>query len=158
MGALIFAVAITSVSSILYYSRVDAQTSSTAASGPASKAAPAAADTKDKNFDLSTISKAIGDEASRLKNDAAGWNQRMQELDLNKSQQDDELPRRTSTKVSLFCKRLPADSGQMQKPGSHCANRRLPFESSRAVRRCIHFLRFARLPVISNRRPLNCTL
>jgi hypothetical protein len=90
MGALIFAVAITSVSSILYYSRVDAQTSSTAASGPASKAAPAAADTKDKNFDLSAISKAIGDEASRLKNDAAGWNQRMQELDLNKSQQDDE--------------------------------------------------------------------
>jgi hypothetical protein len=92
MGALIFAVAITSVSSILYYSRVDAQTSSTAASGPASKAAPAAADTKDKNFDLSTISKAIGDEASRLKNDAAGWNQKMQELelDLNKSQQDDE--------------------------------------------------------------------
>ena len=92
MGALIFAGAITSVSSILNYSRVDAQTSSTAASGSASKAAPAAADTKDKNFDLNTISKAIGDEAPRLKNDAAGWNQKMQELelDLNKSQQDDE--------------------------------------------------------------------
>jgi hypothetical protein len=92
MGALIFAGAITSVSSILNYSRVDAQTSSTAASGPASKAAPATAGTKDKNFDLSTVSKAIGDEASRLKNDAAGWNQKMQELELdfNKSQQDDE--------------------------------------------------------------------
>ena len=92
MSALIFAGAVASVLSILNYSRVDAQTSSTAASGPASKAAPVAADTKDKNFDLSTISKAIGDEASRLKNDAAGWNQKMQELelDLNKSQQDDE--------------------------------------------------------------------
>jgi hypothetical protein len=92
MGALLFAGAITSVSSILNYSRVDAQTSSTAASGPASKAAPAAADTKDKSFDLSAVSKAIVDEASRLKSDAAGWDQKMQELelDLNKSQQDDE--------------------------------------------------------------------
>ena len=91
MRALIFAGAITSVSSILNYSRVDAQTSSTA-SGPASKAAPAAAGTQNKNFDLTTISKEIIDEGSRLKNDAAEWDQKMQvlELDLNKSQQDDE--------------------------------------------------------------------
>ena len=95
-GALIFAGAIASVSSILNYSRVDAETnSSTAASGPdaSSKAAMAgAADTKDKNFDLNAVSKAIVDEASRLENDAAGWKQKMQklELDLNKSQQGDE--------------------------------------------------------------------
>jgi hypothetical protein len=94
-GALIFAGAIASVSSILNYSCVDAQTNSTAASGPdaSSKAAVAGtADTKDKNFDLNTVSKAIVDEASRLENDAAGWKQKMQklELDLNKSQQRDE--------------------------------------------------------------------
>jgi hypothetical protein len=94
-GALIFAGAIASVSSILNYSCVDAQTNSTAASGPdaSSKAAVAGtADTKDKNFDLNTVSKAIVDEASRLENDAAGWKQKMQklELDLNKSQQGDE--------------------------------------------------------------------
>jgi hypothetical protein len=84
MGALIFAAAITSVSSILNYSPVDAQTNSTTASGPSisSKAAAATADTKDKDFDLSTVSKAIVDEASSLKNDAAGWDQKMQELEL----------------------------------------------------------------------------
>ena len=94
IGVLIFAGAVTSVSSILSYSRVDAQTRSTAASGPniSSKASAAAADIKDKNFDLSIISKAIVDEASTLKNDAAGWDQKIQEieLDFNKSQQDDE--------------------------------------------------------------------
>ena len=93
-GALIFAGAIASVSSILNYSCVDAQTNSTAASGPyiSSKAAAATADTKDKDFDLSAVSKAIVDEASSLKNDAAVWDQKMQELELdfNKSQQDDE--------------------------------------------------------------------
>jgi hypothetical protein len=94
-GALIFAGAIASVSSILNYSRVDAETnSSTAASGPdaSSKAAVGTADTKDKNFDLNAVSKAIVDEASRLENDAAGWDRKMQELelDLNTSQQDDE--------------------------------------------------------------------
>jgi hypothetical protein len=94
MSALIFAGAVASVSSILNYSRVDAQTSSTAASGSdiSSKAPAAVADIKDKNFDLSIISKAIVDEASRLKNDAAGWYKKIQELELdfNKSQQDDE--------------------------------------------------------------------
>jgi hypothetical protein len=94
MSALIFAGAVTAVSSILNYSRVDAQTGSTAANGPeiSSKASTAVADIKDRNFDLSIISKAIVDEASRLKNDAAGWHQKIQELELdfNKSQQDDE--------------------------------------------------------------------
>src|SRR5215467_3894543 len=94
MGALLFAGAVASVLLILDYSRVDAQTSSTAAGGPdvSSKASAAAADIKDKSFDLSLISKAIVDEASRLKNDAAGWHQKIQELELdfNKSQQDDE--------------------------------------------------------------------
>jgi len=93
-GALIFAGAVISVSSILNYSRANAQTSATTPNRAdiSSKAPAAAADIKDKNFDLSTVSKAIVDEASRLKNDAAGWEQKMQEiqLNLNKSQQDDE--------------------------------------------------------------------
>jgi hypothetical protein len=94
-GALIFAGAIASFSSILNYSCVDAQTNSTAAGGPdaSSKAAVAGtADTKDKNFGLNAVSKAIVHEASRLESDAAGWDQKMQEieLDLNRSQQDDE--------------------------------------------------------------------
>jgi hypothetical protein len=114
-GVLIFAGAIASVSSILNYSRVDAQTNSTAASGPdaSSKAAVAStADTKDKNFDLNAVSKAIVDEASRLENDATGWKQKMQKLklDLNKSQQGDEATAK-STKVSWSCERLPAGSG-----------------------------------------------
>jgi hypothetical protein len=54
--------------------------------------AAAAPNVKDKNFDPSTISKAIVDEVSRLKNDAAGWSEKLQELelDLKKNQQDVE--------------------------------------------------------------------
>jgi hypothetical protein len=46
----------------------------------------------DKNLHLSAISKALANEASRLKNDAAGWDQELQklELDLKKNQQDVE--------------------------------------------------------------------
>jgi hypothetical protein len=60
-----------------------------AAPGTEAAAAPSL---KDKNFDPSTISKAIIDEASRLKNDAAGWSQKLQDLDLDlkKNQQDVE--------------------------------------------------------------------
>jgi hypothetical protein len=94
MGRLIFAGAITSISSILNYASVDAQTSSTAATGQdiSSRASTTATDIKDNNFNLSTASKAIVDEGSRLKNDATGWYQKIQELELdfNKSQQDDE--------------------------------------------------------------------
>ena len=41
---------------------------------------------------MSIVSKAVVDEGSRLKNDAAGWYHKIQELELdfNKSQQDDE--------------------------------------------------------------------
>jgi hypothetical protein len=94
MGALIVAGAVASISSILNYSRVDAQTGSTAAGAPdiSSEATTAAADIKDKNFDLTMVSKAILDEASRLKNDSAEWYQKIQELEtgFHKSQQDDE--------------------------------------------------------------------
>src|SRR6478672_5535502 len=57
MATLIFAGVVTSISSILNYSSVDAQTSSTAASGPdiSSRASTAATDIKDKNFDLRTV-------------------------------------------------------------------------------------------------------
>jgi hypothetical protein len=94
-GALIFAGAVASVWLILNNSCVEAQTNSTAASGKnaSSKVAVARdAGTKDKNFDLNAVSKAIVGEASRLENDAAGWNQKMQqlEIDFNKSHRDDE--------------------------------------------------------------------
>ena len=78
------------------HSRVYAQTEGPMATGKRDAAsgteAAAASSLKDKNFDPSTISKAIIDEASRLKNDAAGWSQKLQELDLDlkKNQQDVE--------------------------------------------------------------------
>ncbi len=91
-GALIFAGAITSISLILNNSRAEAQTNSTAASGESKAAVARNAGTHDKNFDLNAVSKTIIDEASRLEKDAAGWNQKMQqlELELNRSQQDGE--------------------------------------------------------------------
>jgi hypothetical protein len=100
MGALIVAGAIGFVLSILALgSRVEAQTSPKATGGQdasSNAAAAIASEAKNKNFDLSTISRAIADEASRLKNDAAGWVQKLQqlELDLNKTQQDDEAAAR----------------------------------------------------------------
>jgi uncharacterized protein involved in outer membrane biogenesis len=77
-------------------SRVAAQTDGPMATGKKDSAtatdAAAAASLKDKNFDPSTISKAIVEEASNLKNDATGWSQKMQELeaDLRNNQQDVE--------------------------------------------------------------------
>src|SRR5205823_1646750 len=78
MGVLIFAGAVASISSTLNCSRVHAQTGSTAAGAPdiSSKASAAVAGIKDKNFDLTMVAKAIVDEASRLKNDSAGWYQK----------------------------------------------------------------------------------
>ena len=54
-------------------------------------AAAAGRTVKDKSFDPSIIAKTIGDEASRLKNDAVEWGQRLQELeaDLKSSQNVD---------------------------------------------------------------------
>jgi uncharacterized phage infection (PIP) family protein YhgE len=46
-------------------------------------AATVAQTVKDKNFDPSTIAKAISNEASRLKNDAVEWGQKLQELEAN---------------------------------------------------------------------------
>ncbi len=99
MGALIVAGAIASVLSIgALGSRVEAQTNATATGGQnaSSESSAAVVLDKNKNLDLSTIAKAIADEASRLKNDAAGWDQKLQqlELDLNKNQQDDEATAR----------------------------------------------------------------
>lgn len=77
-------------------SPVAAQTDGPMATGKKDSAtatdAAAAASLKDKNFDPSTISKAINDEAARLKNDATGWSQKLQELetDLRNNQQDVE--------------------------------------------------------------------
>ena len=94
---LIVAGAVAFLSSILILDpQVDAQTSPTATGDPEDSSdttAAVAPRVKDK-VDLSTISKAIVNEASRLKNDAAGWDQKLQELeldlDLKKNQQDFE--------------------------------------------------------------------
>src|SRR5262249_12829131 len=84
-----------SLFSILNKSRVVAPTNPAAESGENNSSKAAGAETaraRDKNFDLNAVSRVIVDEASRLENDAAGWNQKMQqlELDLNRSRQDDE--------------------------------------------------------------------
>lgn len=77
-------------------SRVDAQTDGPMATGKKDSAAAtdaaAAASLKDKNFDPSTISKGLNEEASHLKNDAAGWSQKLRDLetDLGNNQQDVE--------------------------------------------------------------------
>ena len=89
--------AIAFLSSILILDpQVDAQTSPTATDDREDlpdATAVVAPSVKDK-IDLSTISKAIVNEASRLKNDAAGWDQKLQELkldlDLKKNRQDFE--------------------------------------------------------------------
>jgi hypothetical protein len=92
VGALFVIGTIASLLSILSLgSRVAAQSSAIttggtdSSSGAAKVVAPGA---KDKNLELSTISKSIADEAARLKNDAAGWDQRLQELevDIDKTQ------------------------------------------------------------------------
>jgi hypothetical protein len=93
---LIVAGAIALLSSILILDlQVDAQTSppATDAREDSSDAtAVVAPSVKDKNLHQTTITKALVNEASRLKNDAAGWDQKLQELelDLNKNQQDVE--------------------------------------------------------------------
>lgn len=77
-------------------SRVEAQTDGPMTTGKKNSASAAeaasAANLKDRNFDPSTISKAIIEEASNLKNDASAWSQKMQELeaDLRNNQQDVE--------------------------------------------------------------------
>ena len=78
------------------HSRVYAQTEGPMATGKrdavSGTEAAAASSLKDKNFDPSTISKSIMDESARLKNDASGWSQKLQDLDvdLKKNQQDVE--------------------------------------------------------------------
>jgi hypothetical protein len=86
--------AIAFLSSILILDlQVDAQTSPPATGARKdSSDATAVASVMDKSLHLSAISKALANEASRLKNDAAGWDQELQklELDLKKNQQDVE--------------------------------------------------------------------
>ena len=72
---------------------VDAQTGSPMTTGvqAPSAAAAAAPNVKDQSFGPSTISKAMVHETTRLKDDAAGWAQKLQELELDlKKNQDVE--------------------------------------------------------------------
>ena len=91
MGSVIVAV-VASLSTIIPLTwGVDAQTSAKTTAGPDGLPGPTTAvapSIKDKSSDLNSISKAIGDETSRLQNDAAGWDQRLQELetDIDKPQ------------------------------------------------------------------------
>lgn len=79
---------------LVWHTEVDAQSHETATgtredtSGAAS-AVPRTA--KDKSFDPSTVAKNIVDEASRLKNDAVEWGQKLQglEADLQNNQNVD---------------------------------------------------------------------
>jgi hypothetical protein len=98
-AALFVVIAIASVSSMLAWgSRVYAQSSAVTTgavdtlSGAARVPAPGI---QDKTPYLSTISKTIADEASRLRNDAAGWNQKLQELevDIDKAQDVETMSR-----------------------------------------------------------------
>ena len=72
---------------------VEAQTGSPMTTGvqASSAAAAAAPHVKDQSFGPSTISKAMVHETTRLKDDAAGWAQKLQELELGlKKNQDVE--------------------------------------------------------------------
>jgi myosin heavy subunit len=75
--------------------QVDAQTRTTATKTREDTSGAASAVTravKDKGFEAGAIAKSIVDEASRLKNDAAEWGQKLQELeaDLKNNQNVDE--------------------------------------------------------------------
>ncbi len=87
--------AIAFLSSILILDpQVDAQTSAIATGNreDSSNATAVVAPGVEDKVDVRTISKTIFNEASRLKNDAAGWDRKLQELeldlDLKKRQQD----------------------------------------------------------------------
>ena len=78
---------------LILQDHIDAQTGSpmtTGAQAP-SAAAAAALNIKDQSFGLSSVSKAIVDETTRLKNDSAGWAEKLQELELDLKLQELEL-------------------------------------------------------------------
>jgi hypothetical protein len=70
---------------LILQARVDAQTGSRMTTGTQAPLAAAAAapNVKDQRFGPSTISKALVHETVRLKHDAAGWAQKLQELELD---------------------------------------------------------------------------
>jgi hypothetical protein len=70
---------------LILQARVDAQTGSRMTTGTQAPLAAAAAapNVKDQSFGPSTISKALVHETVRLKDDAAGWARKLQELELD---------------------------------------------------------------------------
>jgi hypothetical protein len=79
---------------LAWHTQVDAQSHETATGTreDTSGAAPAVPRTaKDKSFDPSTVAKSIVEEASRLKNDAVEWGQKLEalEADLKNNQNVD---------------------------------------------------------------------
>jgi hypothetical protein len=78
---------------LILQAHVDEQTGSPMTTGvqAPSAAAAAAPNVKDQSFGPSTISKAMIHETMRLKDDAAGWAQKLQELELDLKLQELEL-------------------------------------------------------------------
>jgi hypothetical protein len=157
--ALIVAGVIYSVLSILALgSRVDAQTNSKATGGQdvsSNAAAAIALEAQNKNFELSTISKAIAEDASRLKSDSAGWVQKLQqiELDLNKNQQGDEATARDLDESLVVLRAAAGRLGPDAEARATLRKEEGAVQSSRAVPRYTRSQRSASQPLISNRRP-----
>jgi ABC-type transporter Mla subunit MlaD len=87
--------AITFFSLLIWDIQVDAQTRTTATSTREDTSGAASTVTravKDKGFEAGAIARSIVEEASQLKNDAAEWGQKLQELeaDLNNNQNVDD--------------------------------------------------------------------
>lgn len=127
--------AIPFLSSILILDpQVDAQTSATATGNrkdSSNATAVVAPGVKDK-VDVRTISKTIFNEASRLKNDAAGWDQKLQELeldlDLKKRQQDFEAMAKDLDECLVVLRAAADRLAPDAEARRHSANRRVPFE------------------------------
>jgi hypothetical protein len=140
---------------------VDAQTGSPMTRGvqAPSTAAAAAPNVKDQSFGPSTISKAMGHEATRLRDDAAGWARKLQELELDlKKNQDVEAKGKDIDECLVV---LRAAAGRLAPDAETevtLRNRRSPFATLRSAPRCIQTRTFARLRAIFNKRPPNCAL
>ena len=76
---------------LIVQARVDAQTGTPMTTGVQAPSAAAAPNVKDQRFGPSTISKAMIHETMRLKDDAAGWARKLQELGLDLKLQELEL-------------------------------------------------------------------
>jgi hypothetical protein len=140
---------------------VDAQTGGPMTTGvqAPSAAAAAAPHVKDQSFGPSTISKAMVHETTRLKDEAAGWAQKLQELELDlKKNQDVEAKGKDIDECLVVLRAAAGRLAPEAEAEVTLRKRRSPLATLRSARRCIQTRTFARLPAIFNKRPPNCTL